>query len=140
MRVPDFGNGDFEEKHARNRELPTVKDIGLRDSTIYVELSAPADSIKFVGSNHRTLHTAHSTLSAEYTMLPDEPYARIMAFYSDGVVIYSNAFARYDSTMQESPYRGEMYDINTSLTILFNMGVALCLGMMLTLIYIILRR
>ena len=140
MRVPDFGNGDFEEKHARNRELPTVKDIGLRDSTIYVELSAPADSIKFVGSNHRTLHTAHSTLSAEYTMLPDDPYARIMAFYSDGVVIYSNAFARYDSTVEESPYRGAMCSVNTPLSILFNIAVALCLGLVLALIYFILRR
>jgi hypothetical protein len=73
-------------------------------------------------------------------MLATDPYARIMAFFNDGAVIYSNAFARYDSTTEESPYRGEMYDINTSLTILFNMGVALCLGMVLTLIYIILRR
>lgn len=140
MSVPNYGDGDWNEKHARNTQLPTIQNIGLRDSTIYIALSAPADSIKFVGSNHRTLHTAYSATSAEYTMLPADPYARIMAFYSDGAVIYSNAFARYDSTTQESPYRGDMYDINTPLTILFNIGVALCLGMMLTLIYIILRR
>jgi hypothetical protein len=140
MRVPDFGNGDFEEKHARNRELPTVKDIGLRDSTIYVELSAPADSIKFVGSNHRTLHTAHSTLSAEYTMLPDDPYARIMAYYADGVVIYSNVFARYDSTREETPYRGDVHSVNIPLTILFNLAVALCLIGVMAVIYIFLRR
>ena len=140
MSVPNYGDGNWNEKHARNTQLPTIQNIGLRDSTIYIALSAPADSIKFVGSNHRPLHTAYSTTSAEYTMLPADPYARIMAFYSDGAVIYSNAFARYDSATQESPYRGDMYDINTPLTILFNIGVALCLGMMLTLIYIILRR
>ncbi|MBR0362744.1 MAG: hypothetical protein IIX38_02995 [Alistipes sp.] len=140
MSVPNYGDGDWSEKYARNTQLPTIQNIGLRDSTIYIELSAPADSIKFVGSNHRTLHTAYSATSAEYTMLPADPYARIMAFYNDGAVIYSNAFARYDSTTQESPYRGDMYDINTPLTILFNIGVALCLGMMLTLIYITLRR
>lgn len=140
MSVPNYGDGDWSEKYARNTQLPTIQNIGLRDSIVYIELSAPADSIKFVGSNHRTLHTAYSATSAEYTMLPADPYARIMAFYSDGAVIYSNAFARYDSTTQESPYRGDMYDINTPLTILFNIGVALCLGMMLTLIYIILRR
>ena len=140
MSVPNYGDGDWGEKYARNTQLPTIQNIGLRDSTIYIALSAPADSIKFVGSNHRTLHTAYSATSAEYTMLPADPYARIMAFYSDGAVIYSNAFARYDSATQESPYRGDMYDINTPLTILFNIGVALCLGMMLTLIYIILRR
>ena len=140
MSVPNYGDGDWDEKYARNTQLPTIQNIGLRDSIVYIALSAPADSIKFVGSNHRTLHTAYSATSAEYTMLSADPYARIMAFYSDGAVIYSNAFARYDSTTQESPYRGDMYDINTPLTILFNIGVALCLGMMLTLIYIILRR
>ena len=140
MSVPNYGDGDWSEKYARNTQLPTIQNIGLRDSTIYIALSAPADSIKFVGNNHRTLHTAYSATSAEYTMLPADTYARIMAFYNDGAVIYSNAFARYDSTTQESPYRGDMYDINTPLTILFNIGVALCLGMMLTLIYIILRR
>ena len=140
MSVPNYGDGDWSEKYTHNTQLPTIQNIGLRDSTIYIALSAPADSIKFVGSNHRTLHTAYSTASAEYPMLPADPYARIMAFYSDGAVIYSNAFARYDSTTQESPYRGDMYDINTPLTILFNIGVALCLGMMLTLIYVILRR
>ena len=140
MSVPNYGDGDWGEKYARNTQLPIIQNIGLRDSIVYIELSAPADSIKFVGSNHRTLHTAYSATSAEYTMLPADPYARIMAFYNDGAVIYSNAFARYDSTTQESPYRGDLYDINTPLTILFNIGVALCLGMMLTLIYIILRR
>lgn len=94
MSVPNYGDGDWSEKYAHNTQLPTIQNIGLRDSIVYIELSAPADSIKFVGSNHRTLHTAYSATSAEYTMLPADPYARIMAFYSDGAVIYSNAFAR----------------------------------------------
>lgn len=140
MSVPNYGDGDWSVKYALNRELPKVKDIGLRDSTIYIELSTAADSIKFVGSNHRTLHTAYSATSAEYTMQSSDPYARIMAFYNDGAVIYSNAFARYDSAMQESPYRGDMYSINTTLTIIFNIAVALCLALVLALIYIIIRR
>ena len=140
MSVPNYGDGDWGVKYALNRELPKVKDIGLRDSTIYIELSTAADSIKFVGSNHRTLHTAYSATSAEYTMQSSDPYARIMAFYNDGAVIYSNAFARYDSAMEESPYRGDMYSINTTLTIIFNIAVALCLALVLALIYIIIRR
>ena len=140
MSVPNYGDGDWSVKYALNRELPKVKDIGLRDSTIYIELSTAADSIKFVGSNHRTLHTAYSATSAEYTMQSSDPYARIMVFYNDGAVIYSNAFARYDSAMEESPYRGDMYSINTTLTIIFNIAVALCLALVLALIYIIIRR
>ena len=140
MSVPNYGDGDWGVKYALNRELPKVKDIGLRDSTIYIELSTAADSIKFVGSNHRTLHTAYSATSTEYTMQSSDPYARIMAFYNDGAVIYSNVFARYDSAMEESPYRGDMYSINTTLTIIFNIAVALCLALVLALIYIIIRR
>lgn len=140
MSVPNYGDGDWGVKYALNRELPKVKDIGLRDSTIYIELSTAADSIKIVGSNHRTLHTAYSATSAEYTMQSSDSYARIMAFYNDGAVIYSNAFARYDSAMEESPYRGDMYSINTTLTIIFNIAVALCLALVLALIYIIIRR
>ena len=140
MSVPNYGDGDWGVKYALNRELPKVKDIGLRDNTIYIELSTAADSIKFVGSNHRTLHTAYSATSVEYTMQSSDPYARIMVFYNDGAVIYSNAFARYDSAMEESPYRGDMYSINTTLTIIFNIAVALCLALVLALIYIIIRR
>ena len=94
----------------------------------------------FVGSNHRTLHTANSATSAEYTMQDDDPYVRIMAFYGDGAVIYSNAFARYDSAVEKSPYRGDMYSINTTLSIIFNIAVALCLALVLALIHIIIRR
>lgn len=140
MSIPNYGDGDWDVKYALNRELPKVKDIGLRESTIYIELSAAADSIMFVGSNHRTLHTAYSATSAEYTMQDDDPYVRIMAFYGDGAVIYSNAFARYDSAAEESPYRGDMYSINTTLTIIFNIAVALCLALVLALIHIIIRR
>lgn len=140
MAVPDYGEGDWCEKYARNRELPEVCDIGLEDSTIHIELSAPADSIKFVGHNHRVLHRAYSTTTAEYTMLPTDPYARIMAYYADGVVIYSNVFARYDSAQEETPYRGDVHSVNIPLSILFNLAVALCLIGVLAAIYIVLRR
>ena len=47
MRVPDYGNGDWDIKYEKNRSLPYVTEIGLRDSTIFLGLSETADSIKF---------------------------------------------------------------------------------------------
>jgi hypothetical protein len=73
-------------------------------------------------------------------MLPTDPYARIMAYYADGVVIYSNVFARYDSAREETPYRGDVHSVNIPLTILFNLAVALCLIGVMAVIYIVLRR
>ena len=140
MSVPNYGDGDWSVKYALNRELPKVKDIGLRDSTIYIELSTAADSIKFVGSNHRTLHTAYSATSAEYTMQSSDPYARIMVFYNDGAVIYSNAFARYDKATMATPSDREFCKVNTLATILYNIAVVAVIGILAVIYLRIVRR
>ena len=140
MRVPDYGSGNWDIKHERNKSLPEVRNIGLRDSTIFIELSERADSIKFIGAGHRTLHIACDTTAAEYTMLPTDPYARIMAFYNDRAVIFSNVFARFDSATAQSPYRTDTYSINATLTILFNLTIALIIVALMALIYRVIRR
>ena len=140
MRVPNYGSGNWEVKHEHNKHLPEVRNIGLRDNTIFIELSQRADSIKFVGAGHRTLHIACDTTTAEYTMLATDPYARITAFYNDRAVIFSNVFARYDSTTTKSPYRPDTYSVNITLTILFNLAIALIIAMIITLIYKVIRR
>ena len=140
MRVPNYGVGDWEVKRACNKNLPEIRNIGMRDSTIFIELSERADSIKFVGAGHTTLHIACDTTAAEYTMLPTDAYARITAFYNDKAVIFSNVFARYDSSTAESPYRADTYSINTPLTILFNLAISLLLAAIIVLIYRVIRR
>ena len=40
MRVPDYGDGDWAVKYEKNRHLPFVQDIGMRDDgTIYLKVS-----------------------------------------------------------------------------------------------------
>lgn len=140
MRVPDYGGGDWETKHARNKTLPAIRNIGLRDNTIYIELTQQADSIRFIGAGHRTLHIVQDTTMAEYTMLPTDPYVRIVAFYKDREVIFSNVFARYDSSISDSPYRTDTHSINIPLTILFNLAITLCIIIAMTAIYFVIRR
>lgn len=140
MRVPDYGGGDWETKRARNKTLPAIRDIGLRDNTIYIELTQQADSIRFIGAGHRTLHIVQDTTMAEYTMLPTDPYVRIVAFYKDREVIFSNVFARYDSSISDSPYRTDTHSINIPLTILFNLAITLCIIIAMTAIYFVIRR
>lgn len=140
MRVPNYGMGDWDVKRAANKLLPEISNIGMRGDTIFIELTEAADSIKFVGAGHRTLHIACDTTTAEYTMLATDPYTRITAFYADRAVIFSNVFARYDSATSTSPYRADTYCINTPLSILFNSLLALALCLILTLIYIVIRR
>lgn len=140
MRVPDYGNGDWDVKYDHNRHLPYVTEIGLKDSTIVIELSEKADSIKVTGQNHTTLKSMSDSDRLEYTMRPEDSYARITAYMPEGEVIYTNPFARYDATLSDSPYNDHPQKINILLTILFNLAVALiCLADTYA-IYLILRK
>lgn len=121
MRVPDYGRGDWEAKYAGNKTLPSIKEIGLRDSTIYISLSEKADSIKVFGQEHCTLSFAANSDNLSYVMKYTDPYARFTAYFPKGEVIYSNAFARYDSSLTRSPYEKTAPEVNLVLTILFNL-------------------
>ncbi len=131
MRVPDFGHGNWEEKYAGNKELAAVESIGLDGDTIYISLSAMADSIKVTGQNHKNLVRMLNADAARYVMPESEPYARITAYFPTGEVIYSNPFARYDSSVSESPFR-ITHSVNVLLTILYNLIIlSLCVAVVI---------
>lgn len=121
MRIPDYGKGDWEVKEENNRNLPYIKDIGLRDSTVFISVSQIADSIKVTGQDHKTLHMITDAMEAEYSMGIEDSYARFTAYFPEGEVIYSNPFARFDSDEADSPFDPCEPEINIILTILFNL-------------------
>ena len=121
MRVPDYGNGDWVVKRDKNMALPYIKDISLADDVVNVRFSQPANLIKMIGQNHTTLLAVEGCDSAEYKMQPTDSYVRIVAHFPDGEVIYTNPFARYDATIQSSPFNMEQPQVNLFLTILFNL-------------------
>ena len=121
MRVPDYGDGDWEIKYTKNRELPLVKDIGLHGDTVYMALSVPADSIRVTGQDHRVLALTERADSVAYPMRPDDPYVRLTAFLPGGEVIYSNPFARYDASVSENPFHDAPPEVDLILTILYNL-------------------
>ena len=135
MRIPDYGNGDWEIKTRMNHCLPRINDIGLRDSTIYITLSATADSIKVFGQHHTTLMTRNDAATAEYTMQPDDHYARFTAYMPGGEVIYSNPFARYDASSATTPAQAPSHKIDIPLTIAFNTALTALLALLATLLY-----
>ena len=121
MRVPDYGNGDWDVKYARNADLPYIADIGLSKDTVYVVFSEKADSIKVTGQDHITLSLAEDTVGMEYVMGPCDSYARITAYFPDGEVIYTNPFARYDASVSADPFDCPGHEVNVFLTILYNL-------------------
>lgn len=121
MRIPDFGDGDWAVKYAANANLPCIEDIGVRSDSVYVQFSAPA-RIEAWGQGHELLAEAEGN-SLVYRLLPNEPYVRFIAFFNDGVTIYSNAFARYDQALADSPYEVAPHKVNWLLTVLYNLGL-----------------
>ena len=122
MRVPDYGEGDWNLKIARNHELPFVEDIGLQGDTIYMKLSEKADSIRVNGRDHATLTLVTGTDSIAYQMRPEDPFARLTAFFPGGEVIYSNPFARCEDP-SVPPFNNAPQRINWVLTVLYNLLV-----------------
>ena len=128
MRIPDYGNGDWETKREKNLNLPYITNIGLADSMIYITFSQMADSIKVFGQDHTTLAIMQGYMYAVYTMQPEDNYARITAYFPGGEVIYTNPFARYDASKQDTPFNVPTHKINIPLTIIFNTMILLLLA------------
>lgn len=99
--------------------LPKVVNVGLRGDTLFLTLSRPARSIEAISQNGEVKRSVTGSARVEYVMQKDEPYIRFTARYDDGVVIYTNAFARYSEG--ESPYRDLNHKVNWPLTIIYNL-------------------
>lgn len=123
MRIPDFGEGDWTLKYEENSHLPSVSGIGLDSTSVYISLTDKASRIVVTGQDHKTLYEASDTCAVSYTMAPEDAYARFTAYFPNGVVIYSNAFARYDSAEADSPFREPLHKVDWPLTILYNLAV-----------------
>lgn len=140
MRIPDYGNGDWDVKYSENQALPAIYDIGLDDDVIYMVLSEKADSIKVTGQDHACLATATDTDRIEYTMKPEDSYARLTAWFPDGEVIYTNPFARYDGAISDGPFESPGYSINILLTVLWNLLLLMLLAGTATLLVKTIRK
>ena len=134
MRVPDYGSGDWSVKQAKNRTLPRITDIGSKGDSIYISLSDIARRIVIYGQHHTTLTEIGNSNSLSYTLPTDEPYARIVAEFEDGAYIYTNPFARYDSSTSDRPTNNSTHTINWALTIVYNIVVLFIALLVITLI------
>ena len=121
MRVPNYGNGDWQIKREKNKTLPYIINIGMEEDVIYLRFSEKAKLVKVTGQDHTTLSTFQDCDSLHYKMKATDAYARVTAYFPNGEVIYTNPFARYDATLQENPFDNKLPQVNIFLTILFNL-------------------
>jgi len=122
MQLPDWGEGDWEIKREMNRKLPSIKDIGVKgNSTVFIRLDREATQIVFTGQDGRKLESVGACDRAEYRMNDEDSYARITCYFSDGSVLFTNPFARYDKTKAATPFTKSPHPVNLPLTILWNL-------------------
>ncbi len=89
-----FLSWDRNQIYNPHDSLPTITQIGLSGDTISLSLSAPAESIRFVGAHGAIQQSDSAASKAYYIMQEEDPYIRIEAIYADGVELYSNPFVR----------------------------------------------
>jgi hypothetical protein len=140
VRVPDYGNGNWEVKRSQNQSLPTIENIGLQGDTIYLKLSHTPEQIRVIGQDHRLLMRATGCDSMAYRMCESDPYARFVVSYPDSLIIMTNAFARYDKATMTSPADRELYTINNLATVLYNIVVVAVIAIIIVTYINIARR
>ena len=128
MRVPDYGNGDWDIKREKNHQLPGIRQIGVVGDTLQMTLTQKADSIRINGQDHATLLLSLDTDIIRYILGADEPYARFTAYFPGGEVIYTNPFARYDASVKDTPFNNEHQPLNRVLTVLWNLFLLACMA------------
>lgn len=117
--------------------IAKITDIGLTSDSsanrIYIKLNEIADSIQFISDNGVIAHQANATDSAAYTLAPTDSYARIVAYYTPGIELWSNAFVRQQSINTPPSTLVPEPKVNVLLTIL---NCLLFLGLSTLLIFI----
>jgi len=110
---------------ADNTNIPAITAIGVRQDTVYMSLSQSAQEIRVIGQDHITKASVKDDNVIEYTMSKDDPYVRMTAFFKDGSTIYTQAFARYDKRVADSPYRESPHTLSITLTLLYNLLIVI---------------
>lgn len=126
--IPDFGEGNWEEKIAANHDLPSVVSIGMGDGdSTFMTLSRPAEKIQAIGQGGEMVKVVSDTSCIDYKFQESDTYIRFVARFADGTVLMSNPFARWDESTStfSTPYRTFGHPINWILTILYNLAVIL---------------
>ena len=124
MRIPNYGNGDWEIKRECNMTTPRIESIGVEQERIFAKFSHEATRIVVYGQGGATLKEELNSSTIEHYLSANEPYARIVAHFPEGEVIYTNPFARYDSSLSSSPYTEATHTINWTLSVLYNLLLA----------------
>jgi hypothetical protein len=85
-----------EEKKAGLQKLPEIKRITLKRDTLFVSLSKPVKTIRFIGQNGSERKIVPDNATGLYLFGKQDTYIRTEIEYYDGTIYFLNPVFRYD--------------------------------------------
>lgn len=88
----------LDKKAERFKKIPYLLRADVVQDTFFVEVSAKADSIMFIGQNGTLLKKEKTVSSFYYVIQPNDTYVRTELHFPQRTFIYLNPITRYDET------------------------------------------
>ncbi|MDQ2753408.1 MAG: hypothetical protein M3R72_10345, partial [Bacteroidota bacterium] len=102
--------------------VPLLQSFVVKGDTVTIRFSLPPNEIIAIGQNGKLLHNSTGTKTVSFVLGKREPYARVVATYSDGTQLLLNPVFRY----KQSPLQQADATINSIQTLLWRtVGVIL---------------
>lgn len=102
------------ERAALIKHIPKMKQIELKNDTLFVRADHQAVTIDFIGQNGIIRKTTLDTNQASYKIKPEDTYVRTELKFEDGTMFYLNPIVRYSGVEPASTTKAE---INESATL-----------------------
>lgn len=132
MEIYRWENETLNKKAERLKKIPHLLRADLVQDTFFVESSARADSIMFIGQNGKILKKQKRVSKLYYIIKPNDTYVRTEFHFPQKTFIYLNPITRYDKNND----RQQLAKIDNQQTWLYRV----IFGVVLILILIVLAK
>lgn len=85
---------DFE-KRAALRKLPVIKEVSIRNDTLFVRTDLKVDTVRYIGQNGALKDMSVDCNRSNYKFSREDTYIRAEIVCSDGTIYYLNPVFRY---------------------------------------------
>ena len=136
-KIPRPDGESIEDKIARTKVLPTVRNISLHQDSLFIRIDSTAREIRFIGQNGALAKSTDNSNEAYYIIKPSDTYIRIEIEFFDHIIYYLNPICRYEAKKPNNNFTAE---VNVHKTwVLRIIGFSSLLFIFLNIIYLIKR-
>lgn len=83
------------QKREALRKLPVIKEVSIRNDTLFVRTDLKVDTVRYIGQNGVLKKMSTNTVKSNYKFSKDDTYIRTEIVCTDGTIYYLNPVFRY---------------------------------------------